>query len=401
NTKTDATAKTESDRRSSTGSILFAALSLTMLGGVIVLRNRKRAIVVMLAAGVVLSGVTASLVTAGQKKKSTEKPAAKPPTILQLIDQLKDPKKASAASQALIKHGEKAIPDLIGEAIEGSDLAMRGWAIVCLAEIGGKRASERLLEMQNDKKQPPLVRTWAAAGRVHMAESTNELLQLANLIPQFPALGRPIGMKLVAKLTAKGNKATAEDLLAVTIRVRQLQAPLAPAILATGADSLAKAMRSSKNQQIRRQAAAYLATLANKGEDAVPGAIVKAYAFDPQAKSVPWNGGPLFIPLLQWQQKKDDAKRLVGNLIAWYVWCEENTQGATRTALQRQLHNNLRSLQLAAAAGYRSPGFRQAGTNAWLQTWGAAAGKAEIARILKAQNLTQNPRYQQILNGLK
>ncbi|MCH8830313.1 MAG: hypothetical protein IID45_12115, partial [Planctomycetes bacterium] len=42
NTKTDATAKTESDRHSSTGSILFAALSLTMLGGVIVLRNRKR-----------------------------------------------------------------------------------------------------------------------------------------------------------------------------------------------------------------------------------------------------------------------------------------------------------------------------------------------------------------------
>eukprot|EP00913_Durusdinium_trenchii_P008894 g8360.t1 len=259
---------------------MLLPFAFVLIGG-ICLTHKRRAVAAVLAAAVVF-GVPHTEVHAAQKPET--KPA-KAPSILELIDQLKDPKKASAASEALIKHGKKAIPDLIGEAIEGNDLSMRGWAIVCLSEIGGKEAADRLLEMQNDPKQPQLVRTWAAAGRVHMATTSKELLELATLIPQFPALGRPVGMKLVAKLKAKGEKVTAEDLLGVTIRVRQLQAPLAPAILAVGSDSLVKSMRSSKNQQIRRQAAAYLATLANQGEDSVAGAVVKAYQFDPKAKS--------------------------------------------------------------------------------------------------------------------
>lgn len=371
--------------------ILFGALSLTTLAFTFTLKTKSsRRIAALLLAAFVISGVFQSRVQAEEKPE-------KAPTILELIDQLKDPKKASATSKALIKHGEKAVPDLIGEAIEGNDLAMRGWAIVCLAEIGGKDAAERLLEMQNDPKQPPLVRTWAAAGRVHMANDTQELLKLANLIPQFPALGRPIGLKLVAKLKEKGDKVTAEDLLGVTVRVPQLSKPLAPAILAVGADSLVTSMRSSKNQSIRRMAASYLGALANQGEDAVPAAVVKAYSFDPKAKTVPWDGGPLFIPALNW--KKKDAQNLVRGLLAWYVWVDENVPANSRAVIQRPIHNNLRSITLARIAGYQ-PIFRNTNAEGWLRAWAKAHGKEEVEKILKAQNLTEKAPYRQLLNSL-
>jgi len=369
------------------------AVACVAVGAVLVIRRSTGGRGTMLC--LTFAGLIVLSTASGSAIAQEKEPKPKKPTNLELIDQLKDPKKASAAAQALIKRGESAIPDLIGEAVEGNDLAMRGWAIVCLSEIGGKEAETRLLEMQNNTKQPMLVRTWAAAGRVKMAKTNQELLELANLIGKFPALQRPIGMKLLANLQAKGKNVSAEDLLTTTMKVRKLQQALAPAILNLGAEPLVKVMHTSKNQAVRRQAAAYLASLAQRGEDAVPSEVIKAYTFDPKAKDVPWTGGPLFIPGLRW--KKDDAKKLVHNLISWYVWCEENS----KKSLQTQLHNNLRSVQLASAAGYRSPGFRKVTTDQWLLTWGRAAGKEEIAGILKEQKLADKPRYKKILDQLK
>ena len=181
----------------------------------------------------------------------------------------------------------------------------------------------------------------------------------------------------------------------VTLRVPQLQKSLASAILAQGADSLVEAMLTAKNQNVRRQAAAYLGTLAGKGEDAVPAAVVKAYQFDAKAKDVPWTGGPLFIPGIKW--KKDDARALVGHLVAWYLWCELQE----KKTHHRALHNNLRSLQLAAAAGYQSPGFQQVDTDRWLTIWGQAVGRAELEKLLKAQAVDTETRYLKILDQLK
>ena len=383
----DAEKQASNDTRSTVGfGVIFFAVAI---GSVLVLRNRKGArIVAILIAVVGLSTATASTAFAQPKKKK--------PTNLELIDQLKDPKKADAAAKALIARGKGVIPDLIGEAVEGNDLAMRGWAIVCLAEIGGKEASDRLIEMQDDKKQPMLVRTWAAAGRVKMATTTKELLQLANLIGQYPSLQRPIGMKLLAKLKTKGKKVTAEELLTMSMRVSQLQQALAPAILNLGADELVGAMRTAKNQQVRRQAAGYLAAIANRGDEGVPAAVVKAYKFDPKAKNVPWKGGPLFIPGLRW--KKKDAQALVSGLLAWYVWTEENLEGNTRRSVQQPIINNLNSIQLGAAAGYGRRFGR--GIDSWLTIWGGIVGKAEIEKMLKAQKLHEKERYKSILGKL-
>jgi len=374
-------------------SLAFALCSCLLIGAVIgVRRSGKKTVVGLLLAGGLIAGlfgVSEMSFAQDQPKKNS---AEKEPTNLELIDKLGEPKTAAAAAKILIARGKPVVPDLLGEALEGNNMVLRGWAIVCLSEIGGNDVEKRLTEMYQDKKQSMLVRTWAAAGMVQLAKSSDELLKLATLIPQFPAIGRPIGLRLVAELGKKGNDATAEDLLNVTLRVPQLQKSLAPAILAKGADSLAVALVTAKNQNVRRQAAAYLGALAAKGEDAVPAVVIKAYKFDPKAKDVPWTGGPLFIPGIQW--KKDDAKALVGNLIAWYLWCDRNNKKTHHNAL----HNNLRSLQLAAAAGYQPSG--RAVPDQWLAAWGRAVGKAELEKILKAQGVDKETRYKKILDGL-
>ena len=50
----------------------------------------------------------------------------------------------------------------------------------------------------HDGNQSMLVRTWAAAARVAMTKSTDALIEKANLISQFPALGRRIGFDRTA-----------------------------------------------------------------------------------------------------------------------------------------------------------------------------------------------------------
>jgi Uncharacterized protein conserved in bacteria (DUF2330) len=388
---------------STAGLSTLVLFSLVAVGAVFTFRRRSasRVVALLLAAGTLLA--VAAPAVADQKKPETSNPALKKQTNLQLIDDLKDPKKASDAAKELISRGKKAIPDLIGEAIEGNDLSQRGWSIVCMAEIGGKEAANRLREIQNDNKQPALVRTWAAAGRVKMASTTPELLNLAGLIGRYPALQRPIGIKLLANLTAKGKNLTAEELIATTRKVPQLQQALAPAILNLGADKLVKVMLTSKDLNVRQQAAGYLGALDRQGGDATAVAVVKGYQFDPKAKKVPWDGGPLYIPSLNWNLKKDKAKQAVSGIIAWFVWTEENVPAAQRAAVQRPITNNLYSYQLGVAAGYWNRINRARGrdVNSWLKTWGETAGKKEIEKILKAQKLADKPRYKKILDSLK
>ena len=316
------------------------------------------------------------------------------PTIRQLLNDLSHKEKAEAAVEQLIARGDEAKDQLKGEVIEGGDLTRRGWAVVALGEIGGDDIDALFKKVHEDGQQPMLVRTWCAAGRVAMVDSTEELTSLAPLVQQFPAVGRPLGMRLVEQLSG-GEEASAEGLLAVSLQVSQLQSALAPAILATGADKLTVAMAQAKDQNVRRQAAAYLATLAQQGsKDDVAKAVVKQYAFDPMAKEVPWNDGPLFVPGIQWD--KENAKALAGDLVKWHLWCDINSKAAE----QNQIHNNIRSLGLANAAGYQSPGFQNVGTVQWLQTWGKAFGKEELQGILAEQKVEDNAKYNAALKGL-
>lgn len=290
---------------------------------------------------------------------------------------------------------ENIISELLDVVQTDESLPKRGWAIAALAEIGGQDVDEYLLNVHADEDQEKIVRTWAAAARVSMTRTVNGLIEKANLIPQFPALGRPIGIRIVEKLSKDSTKVDPEKVLGVTQKVPQLQSALAPTIMAFGAEQLTDVMLRAKDQNVRNIAAGYLGAIAQQGEaNEVAKIVSKGLTFDTMDENVPWNGGPLFIPAIQWSQK--DARELVGHLIRWNVWCD--IKGKSKE--QKQIHNNIRSLGLARAAGYQSPGWNEVNCSAWLQAWGALMGRAEIKAILEEQGVANNDDYASVLRNL-
>jgi hypothetical protein len=371
---------------------LLGTVALGLAAGVVLWRTRSRragaALLVLAALGVWL----ASPVVAQDKEKKASDKKLSEKEILALIDDLEDSKKADGAVKALVTAGEPAVPHLLGEAIEGKSVIKRGWAIVCLSEIGGKDVEKRLRELYSDTKQPSLVRTWAAAAVVYQAETTEELLALAPLIQQFPSLGRPIGMRLVDALAAKKEGASAEDMINVTIKVPQLQQALAPAIIAAGSDKLVTVMTKSKEVNTAQQAAAYLGTIGQKDRDGVAKAVIAAYKFDPKAKKVPWTTA-LWVPGINWE--KDFGRQLVSNLISWHLWCDLNNQKPQ----QQQIQNNIQGVGLAQQVGYQ-PQFGNISTDQWLTTWGQLVGRKEIARMLKEQGADDKERFKKLLESI-
>lgn len=290
---------------------------------------------------------------------------------------------------------EQMIESLLAVVREDDNLPKQGWAIAALAEIGGQDVDEYLLNVHANEKQKKIVRTWAAAARVSMTRTVNGLIEKANLIPQFPALGRPIGIRIVEKLSKDPSNVDPEKVLAVTQKVPQLQTALAPTILALGPNKLTDVMLTSKDQNVRRLAAGYLGSLAQQGEsESVAKGVAAALLFDAMDETVPWEGGPLFLPGIQWSQA--DARELVGHLIRWNLWCD--IHGKSREL--QQIHNNIRSLGLARSAGYQSPGWNSVDCRAWLQAWGALMGRKEIEAILEEQGVSGDRKYSTVLKNL-
>jgi hypothetical protein len=320
-----------------------------------------------------------------------------------LIEKLASSKTAHDAMAELRKRAkaneadrESIVQSLLKVAKEGEQLPKRGWAIAALAEIGGQDVDEYLLNIHASSRQPKLVRTWAAAARVSMTRTVNGLIEKANLVPQFPSLGRPIGIRIVEKMNGDGDKGDPEKVLAVTQKVPQLQTSLAPAIMAFGAEKLSDVMLTAKDNNVRRIAAGYLGAMAGKGDaDEVVSHVIERLQFDASATSVPWKRGALFIPSINWS--KEDALSLVGNLIRWHLWCDINQ----KTNEQKQIHNNIRSLGLARAAGYQSPGWQEAETTVWLTAFGKAAGADEIKKILAEQGVSNDDAYSAVLKSIK
>lgn len=312
--------------------------------------------------------------------------------IYKLIQKLDNAQHATAAMQQLVNLGQTAIPHLLGEAVEGSDIVQRGWAIVCLSQIGGGTVDAHLQNIHQNDRQPMLVRTWAIAARIHMTESLSEVMDMSHHLLQFPALQRPIGKRVMLLLSREDN-VSAEKLLGLAQRMPTLQSILGKVIMDLDAKDLVQAMATAQDQQARRLAAGYLATMA-QSNNKIPYEVAKVYAFKVDAKDVPWANGPLFVPGLRWDH--ESARTLVENLISWHLWCER----MGKKAEQRQIHNNIRSLQLARAGGYKSPGWTEVGTDQWLLIWGKAVGQKELLRLLKEQNVHNEKRYIEILQQL-
>jgi hypothetical protein len=361
------------------------AAGLAVLGGMRLRGRRRGSAVVALAIAAMLAAGPAG----AQEKAKGKAPSEK--EILALIDDLEDAKKADDAKDALIKIGEPAVPHLLGEAIEGKSVIKRGWSIVCLGDIGGKEVEKRLTELYQDTKQPMLVRTWAAAAIVAQAKTSEELIKLAPLINTYPALGRPIGMRLLDALAAKSGGASPEEMINVTLTVPQLQQALAPAIMTLGADKLVDVMKTSKNVNVAQQAAGYLGSIGGKDLDGVAKAVNAGYKFDPKAKTVPWTTA-LWVPGINWG--KDHGRVLVGNLISWHLWCDLHDQKPQ----QQQIQNNIQGVGLAQQVGYQ-PMFGNITSDQWLTTWGQLVGRKEIRRMLEEQGVADKERFKKIIDA--
>lgn len=361
-------------------------VSFVAIGMVITLTVRRRAaLVAVLAVGLASSTAIAGEAFIPQDSDSIE----------QILEDLKESKSAQQAivdAAELCKKSDEqrdaVIKALLNVTKTGEDLPQRGWAIAALAEIGGTDVDEYLLDVHADEQMDKVVRTWAAAARVSMTRSVNGLIEKAQLIQTFPALGRPIGMRLVEQMNEGGDEVDPEQMIQATIKVPQLQQALAPAIIAFGPDKLAMVLYNCEDNNVRRTAAGYLGTIANAGQGQdVADKIIESVKFDPQANDVPWEGGALFIPNIQWS--KENARALVGNLIRWHVWCDINEKQAE----QQQIHNNIRSVALIQAAGYANPGWQNVGTVQWLNSWKQAVGKEGIRELLEEVGALEADKY--------
>ena len=319
----------------------------------------------------------------------------------EMLAKLENSKTASAAIDEIVTFAKQndadrkeAVGGLVNLVKSSDEISQKGWAIAALAKIGGQDVDEQLLDIHSDPNNPAIVRTWAAAARVSMTQSVNGLIEKANLINSFPALGRPIGLRLVAKLNDGKQSIDLSEVIGITVKVPQLAAGLAPAIMAFGPEAIAEVATHGDDNNIRRTATGYLGALANQGQSpAVAELVTSQLKFDPDAKSVPWKGGALFLPAIQWS--KPEAQQLVGQLIRWYLWCDTHND----TESQQQLYNNLRSIQLARAAGYRPAG--PGNSQAWLESWGNTVGKNKVKQILKEQGLLDNKKYASVLNDIQ
>ncbi|MCP4921061.1 MAG: hypothetical protein GY913_29550 [Proteobacteria bacterium] len=92
---------------------------------------------------------------------------------------------------------EKAVSPIDPQALEDllasdGDAAERGRAIVTLAELG--RGEELFRRIQADPDEPEILRIWAAAGRIQLADA-DELDELEPLVRTWPSLERPLRLR--------------------------------------------------------------------------------------------------------------------------------------------------------------------------------------------------------------
>jgi hypothetical protein len=293
--------------------------------------------------------------------------------IAKLIAQFSDDEKAMAAVDKVSKMGPRAVDQLKGLALERQDTVARGWAIAALGYIGDENAKAALKKIAADGKNSQLVRTWAQAAQIEAAKNFDELVALAPLANSQRALMRPL-QKRMSVLAADAN---VEDLLTMAISNYQLQPSLTGPILDRGAEPLVTAMATSKNQQVRRQAAAYLGTLANRvGVETVAKLVIDRYRFKKGAKDVAWAGGPLFVPGIQYDQK--NARKLVTELLKWHVWCDMKGKAPQ----QQQIHNNIRGVGIARMGGY-PPQLGRTDVHTWLRVWKDTVGASKVKAMLK------------------
>jgi hypothetical protein len=330
----------------------------------------RRTLLILVSAGLFLS----SAVTPGL--------AEDPLGSADLIERLSDPELRRGAFDELEARGPRAVPHLVGEALEGQDVVVRGWCVALLARIGGDHALDAVARLNNDPGQPMLVRTWAAAARVALVPEDGLHALAQSVVYNHPAVARPLVRRLLAAKDLSDPGALVGFAYMWQSQFPHLAAPLNEAVLRLEPHQLADVLTRGADQQVRRGAAAFLATQALQGQqEAVAAAVARVYRFRPGAETAAWEGGPLFVPGMSWEG--DEACALVRSLISWMLWGELHERGD----VANQVQNNLWSMGPAQAAwnlGSRNPYGGSAATQ-WVRAWAHLAGLEEARMILAEQ----------------
>ena len=306
-----------------------------------------------------------------------------------LVLALGETETAQMALDKLVAMGADAVPALRDTALHGTDMSARGWAIQGLARIDHESADTALLGIQDYGQAPELVRTWAIAARVQRTENIDEVLALAPLAAQYPALNRPLRLKMEAfagEITDVGTAIQAVNANADLTNI------LAPLILAKGHEPLMDVLFNHPDTVTRRTAAAYLGTW-SENERGKAMDIASGYAYTPGAEETLWNGGALYVPSIAW--KKKEAQVLAGHLVSWHLYCDL----AGNYEEKNQIFNNLQSINLHQAAGW--PGWPSTDTNELLVQYGQAAGKQSLERVLAEHGVLDDDKYQKLLKQVK
>ena len=306
-----------------------------------------------------------------------------------LISALADAEQAQNAIPKLVAMGDDAVPALRDTALHGKDIAQRGWAIQALQQIPGQDADTALLGIQDYGQAPELVRTWAAAARINRCDDIDQVLAFAPLAQTWPALNRPIQLKVEALATELTDPGAA---IAAVQMNPNLATILAPIILGGGSDPLMETMLGHDSTEVRRMAAAYLGTWAGTdNKNAMD--IAKGYSYTPGAEAVIWEGGALYVPSIAWRKK--EAQVLAGHLVSWHLFCDRKGLFDEKN----QIFNNLQSINLHQAAGW--PGWPSTDTNELLVQYGQAAGKDALAKVLAEHGVQDDEKYVNLMKQVR
>ncbi len=367
-----------SGRRSASLLLLIGGIGLLVVAAA---RGQARRMLLLVGA-IVLFGLLLQTATAFGDE---EKPAPVDDAIVTaLLRDLDDASKAKDAVDQLAAIGQSVADRLITIAKRERSVARRGWAIVALGRIGGDEAFECLVWLTNNKKQPEMIRLWASAAQIKAAGTPEQLDKAAKLVELHPALERPLAKNIERQLRAGEADLSLVGLLQLCMRSPQYERFLAGPIVAQGGAALVKQMLTHEDQEVRRKAAGFVGTAAQAGEKTVAADIAAALAFQADAEKVPWEGGPLFIPGIDWNQNQAEAKQLAQNLIAWHVWCGDSKENG-RTPQDQRHARQRQPLQRRRLQQPRPRGRQQRAR--WVAAWQEAAGQEAVDTLLAPQGL--------------
>jgi hypothetical protein len=309
---------------------------------------------------------------------------AKPQRGGDLVSRLSDPETSADALESVLR-SPRALRDLSEVAVADVDASARGWAIVGLTGIEASGAGETLTQVMKDGSNSMLVRTWAAAALVNRADSMDDLRQYAQLQYSYPGLDRPLRLKVEGML----GDASLEELLALSTDGSLAQI-VSPAIISMAdAGELAELVYTHPDDPVRRQATAFLGAKHQQGTD-VSGLVIDQLRFDKRLDAVPWEGGALYVPGIQWG--KDDGQVLITELMAWWLYLE--AQGK-RSGELNQVWNNLYSYSLLTTCGYDMS--LRADAPDLVSRYAKVQGNGAAKELLRRVGLSDDKRFRGLL----